>query len=87
MPPRCSKPNASTQRRSSRAPTMFSNAMYRIDSAISVSMSGANQSAVGARPRVDAMSVIECATVNDVMTAISGRSRRNGITRHRRKST
>ena len=49
---------------------MFSNAMYTIDSAISTSISGGNQSASGARPLADAISVIECATVNDVTIAI-----------------
>ena len=57
---------------------MFSNAMYTIDSAISVSTSGGNHSAAGASPSAEAISVIECATVNAVMIAMSGRSRRNG---------
>ncbi len=61
---------------------MFSSAMYTIETAISVSMSGGNQSAFGANPNADAISVIECATVNDVMTATSGRTRLMGTTRH-----
>ena len=44
--------------------------MYTIDSAISTSISGGNQSASGAKPSADAISVIECATVNDVTIAI-----------------
>ena len=59
--------------------------MYTIDAAISTSMSGGNQSASGAKPAADAMSVIECATVNAVTIATSGRIRRNGITRHSRE--
>src|SRR5207237_1217622 len=67
-------------------PTMFSSAMYTMDAAMSVSMSGGNQSASGARSYADARSVIEWAMVNDVTTNTSGRSRRNGITRHSRNS-
>ena len=54
---------------------MFSNAMNTIESAISTSMRGGNQSPVGAKPRAEANSVIECAAVNDVITAINGRIR------------
>ena len=44
---------------------MFSSAIYTMDVAISVSMSGGNHSASGARLYADAIRVIECATVND----------------------
>ena len=37
-------------------------------------------------PNAEAISVTECATVNDVITITSGRSLRNGITRHNRNS-
>ena len=57
-----------------------------IESAISVSMSGGNHNALGARPKADAISVMECAMVKDVMIRMSGRHRRNGITRQRMNS-
>ena len=60
--------------------------MYTIDIAISVSISGGNHSASGARLYADAISVIECATVNEVTMGISARKRRNGITRQNRNS-
>ena len=65
---------------------MFSSAMYTIDTAISVSMSGGNQSASGAKPNADAISVTECATVNDVTMMTSCRNWRNGMTRQNRNS-
>ena len=65
---------------------MFSSAMYTMESAISASMSGGNQSASGASPIADAMSVIECATVNDVMMATSGLIFLNGMTRQKMNS-
>ena len=65
---------------------MFSTAMYTIDAATRVSMSGGNQSASGATPMADDTSVIECATVNDVTMRTSGLMRLNGITRQRTKS-
>jgi hypothetical protein len=37
-------------------------------------------------PAADAISVIECATVNEVTIATSGPMRRNGTTRQSRKS-
>src|ERR1700720_3469301 len=49
-------------------------------------MRGGNQRAVGASPKAEAISVMECATVNDVTSTISGRSARKGITRQRMKS-
>ena len=55
-------------RRCSRAPCR------RSTSAISTSMSGGNQSALGAKPSADAKSVMECATVNDVTIATAGGS-------------
>ena len=55
-----------------------------MDAAISVSISGGNHSASGAKLKADAISVIECATVNAVTTKTRGRNRRNGITRHSR---
>ena len=54
--------------------------------AISVSISGGNQSASGAKPKAEAISVIECATVKEVTITTSGRSRRNGMTRQARNS-
>ena len=51
-----------------------------------VSTSGGNHSASGARSKAEAISVIECATVNAVTTSTSGRKRRNGITRQSRNS-
>src|SRR6266481_8768501 len=54
--------------------------------AISVSTSGGNQSASGTNPNAEAISEIECPTVNEVTMMISGRSRRNGITRQHRNS-
>jgi len=54
--------------------------------AISVSMSGGNQSASGTNPKAEAISEIECPTVNAVTMMTSGRSRRNGITRQHRNS-
>ena len=64
---------------------MFSSAMYRIETATSVSISGGNHRASGAKPRADAISVIEWATVNAVTTPTSGPKRRNGTTRANRK--
>ena len=46
--------------------------------AISVSISGGNHRLSGAMPNAEAISVTECATVNDVITITSGRSLRNG---------
>ena len=57
-----------------------------MDTAISVSMSGGNHSASGASSKAEAISVIECATVNAVTTTTSGRKRRNGMTRQSRNS-
>src|SRR5437016_9358601 len=54
--------------------------------AISVSMSGGNQSASGTNPKAEEISEIECPTVNAVTMMTSGRSRRNGITRQHRNS-
>src|SRR6266487_250843 len=54
--------------------------------AISVSMSGGNQSASRTNPKAEAISEIECPTVNAVTMMTSGRSRRNGITRQHRNS-
>src|ERR1700716_1606625 len=54
--------------------------------AISVSISGGNHSASGTNPRAEAISEIECPTVNDVTMTMSGRSRRNGTTRQSRNS-
>ena len=54
--------------------------------AISVSTSGGNQSASGTKPKAEAISEIECPTVNAVTMMTSGRSRRNGITRQSRNS-
>ena len=65
---------------------MFSNAIYTMVTAISVSISGGNHSASGTKPNAEAISEIECATVNDVTMITSGRSRRNGITRQSRNS-
>ena len=65
---------------------MFSSAMKTIVAAISVSISGGNHSASGTKPNAEAISVIECATVNDVTMMMSGRSRRNGMTRQARNS-
>ena len=45
---------------------MFSNAMNRMDAAMSTSMSGGNQSPPGARFIADAIKVIECAMVKEV---------------------
>ena len=57
-----------------------------MERAISASMSGGNQRALGVIPIAEAMSVMECATVNAVMIATSGRIRRKGITRQKTKS-
>jgi hypothetical protein len=57
-----------------------------MDMAISVSISGGNQSAPGARSNADAISVIECATVKDVTMMTSSLNRLNGRTRHSRNS-
>ena len=57
-----------------------------IDMAISVSTSGGNHNASGAKSNAEAISVTECAIVNEVTMAISGRIRRNGITRQARNS-
>ncbi len=51
---------------------MFSIAMQTIESAMSVSMSGGNQRARGARSKADAMSVIECATAKAVTIGHEG---------------
>jgi hypothetical protein len=53
------KPNVISHRRLSWGETMFSSAMYTIDVAISVSMSGGNHKASGATSYADATSVIE----------------------------
>ena len=47
-------------------------------------MSGGNHSPSGATLYTEAMSVIECATVNEITTASSERTRRNGMTRQNR---
>ena len=41
---------------------------------------------IGRYAKAEAMRVIECATVNEVTTSTSGRKRRNGMMRQRRKS-
>ena len=56
-----------------------------MDMAIRVSISGGNHSASGPRPYAEAISVNECATVNDVTIRSNWRNFRNGITRHSRK--
>ena len=87
-PKPCTSPKAKAaiQRRPALAPKTFSIASHRIDAAISSSTSGGNHSASGAKPLADAISVIECATVNDVTIAMSARIRRKGITRHNTNS-
>ena len=50
-----------------------------------VSTRGGNQSESGARSYADAISVTECAIVNDVTTTMSERRRRNGMTRHKQE--
>ena len=45
-----------------------------METAIRVSTRGGNQSASGPKPKADAMSVIECATVNEVTTRTRARS-------------
>ena len=65
---------------------MFSMAMYTMESATSVSTSGGNHSASGARPKADAIRVIEWATVKAVTTGTRLRKRRSGSTRQRMKS-
>ena len=60
--------------------------MKTIESAIRVSMSGGNQSALGARPIEAAIRVIECATVNDVTMGTSAQKLRKGTTKQKRKS-
>ena len=73
-------------RRPALLPTMFSNAMYRIETAINVSISGGNHSASGPRLKAEAISVIECATVNEVTMATKARNRRKGMIKQKRKS-
>ena len=65
---------------------MFSSAMYTMVIPINVSISGGNQRASGTKPKAEAMSEMECPTVNEVTMITSGRRRRNGITRQQRKS-
>jgi hypothetical protein len=48
------------------AKMMFSNAIYAMVTAISVSISNGNHSASGTKPNAEAISETECATVNDV---------------------
>ena len=83
-PKPCTNPNAKAiiHRCCTRAPTMFSTAMYTMDSAINTSTKGGNHSASGANPVADATNVIECAMVNAVTTPTSGRTARMGSTRH-----
>ena len=57
-----------------------------MEAAINVSTSGGNHNADGAMSYADAMSVTECATVNDVTMTASAPRRRNGITRHNRNN-
>ena len=63
---------------------MFSSAISTMVAAISISISGGNHSASGAKPNAEANSVIEWAIVNEVTMMISGRSRRTGMTRQAR---
>ena len=50
--------------------------MNTIVAAIRVSINGGNHKASGTNPKAEAMSEIEWATVNEVTTMMSGRSRR-----------
>ena len=59
--------------------------MKTMDAAMSVSIRGGNQSALGAMPSTEAPSVIEWAAVKAVTTETRGQKRRIGITRQSRK--
>src|SRR5216117_3919747 len=79
-------PKVINQRRLTLLPRTFSIAMYRMEIAISVSMRGGNHSASGPRLYAEAISVIECATVNEVTSSTSCPNLRNGITKQSRNS-
>ena len=57
-----------------------------METAIKVSIKGGNHDTAGARSNADAISVIECAIVNEVTIATSGRNRRKGMIRQKRNS-